>query len=316
MPPLRKLLLWSGAVLGVAVVAGAVVLETRYRVVRKAERVDRAVLLGGASVRGVVDPKKVQPILAEIAAEELGRAVPEWAVDWFMPYEAGAVAQLNFDAHVVELDLYLNAPRLDPELARRGRRLNLRQRLSGIDWADEGVAATEPGLLRLRGTIAMEPDAEDAFWYTWNQSFRPPPLALENGHFVEVVLDNRRGAAYLAFASLLAAFDIELDAKYQDISLSSLQFVEAVRLTIDPTPSGALGIRMTMAIAPDAIDRLGVVNMKVGIEDAFAELGARLDRQGLTLRGAGEWTDTGIVYEYRLDDAKKAIRLGMRGDLF
>lgn len=316
MKDLRRILFWVAGGFLIAVVAIGGYLESRYRVIRTAPRVDRAVLVGDSSVQGFIDPSVVQPMIKAALQEELGRGVPDWLLDWVMPYEAGGTATLNFDAHRVELDLYLNTPRLDPELARRGQDLDLRNRLAAITWNTDGITGAEPGLLRLEGTMRMEPEAEDAYWYTWNQSVTPPRIALEGGHFVEVLLDNRRGAAYLVFASLIDAFDVDLDAKYQDISLSSLQFVETVHLTIDPTPTGALGVRIRFAIVPEAIDRLGVVNMKVAIEDAMKELMQQLAQKGVEMTGAAEWDESGIVYEYVVKDATEAIRLGMRGELF
>jgi hypothetical protein len=125
-----------------------------------------------------------------------------------------------------------------------------------------------------------------------------------------MVMDNRRGHAFLVVASMLEAFDIHLDAEKTDISLSSLQFVREARLTADLTRSDSLRIRFVLEILPDDIEKLGVVNLKVGIDELFEEIGTRWRRDhGLRLEGESAWDGTRIVYEYRLSSARKAFHL-------
>lgn len=290
--------------------------QWRFGALLSAPKVDRNVFIGDAGVYGVVDPETVQPLIAEFAAEKLGQSPPAWVVQRFLPYSGGAAARLDFDTQQVDLALYLNPRRLLPEIERRTRGADLARIAPEITWHNPAVARPTPGVLSLLGSVPMEPEAEDAFWYTWNQSFRPPPLSLEGDHFIEILMDNRKGQAYLVAASLLLAYDIDLDAQEQDISLSSLQFVEVARTTVDFHPPDRFSMRLVLDIQPDAVERLGVINLKVAIEDGFEEWGHRWRKHGIEFTGESRWRDTAIVYDYDLKPALKFLELAIDGQLF
>ena len=104
----------------------------------------------------------------------------------------------------------------------------------------------------MHGTVPMEPEAHEAAWYLWKQSFKPAPLRLEGGHFIEVVMDNRDGGAYLSVASILHAFDIKPNEAETDISLSSLKFVTQSRMHADILNDGSLTMYLSITIKPEA----------------------------------------------------------------
>ena len=163
----------------------------------------------------------------------------------------------------------------------------------------------------------MESEAKEAAWYLWKQSFKPAPLPFEGRHFIEVAMDNRDGGAYLAIASLLHAYDIKLDESQTDISLSSLKFVIKARMLVDITPADILVMRLTLEIRPDAVNRLGVINLKVGIEEVLVEWGENLSSEhGIPFEVKSAWDGNVIHFNYRIKGAGKVIRLAMDGELF
>ena len=75
-------------------------------------------------------------------------------------------------------------------------------------------------------------------------------------------------------------------------------------------------MRLVLDIVPDAIDRLGVINLKVGVAEAIEELAARWkEDHRLALEGEARWEGTTIVYEYRLKGARKFLGLLRDGRL-
>ena len=105
-------------------------------------------------------------------------------------------------------------------------------------------------------------------------------------------------------ASVMAAFDFELNPNDTDITLSSFQFVIAARMFVDVVEDDVFEIGIDIDIEPAARNRMGVINMKGGIDEAFAELGKRLQRdRGVTVSGGSEWNEFTIEYRYRIDKA-------------
>lgn len=305
----------AAALVALAVITG-IVAEWRYGFVRAAPRADRTTLLDDAGVIAVVNPAPLEPLVAQLAAEELGGRPPQWVVNRLLPYGAGAVARLDLDQRRVNLDAYVNPRRLVPILRRRIGNLDFERLAPEIRWANPPLVQPEPGVLSTEGWVPTDPEAEEAYWYTWNQSLTPPPLQIEGGHVAELLMDNRNGQAYVVAASLLRAYDIDLDSQQHDISLSSLQFVEIARMTLDFAPPDVFLLNLDLDIRPDATERLGVINLKVAIEDGFNNLGERWKRQGIDFSGETRWDGTTIVYRYRLEPALKATQLALRGELF
>ncbi len=311
----RRAALYVCATIGIAALLAAAIVELRYGILRTGPRVSRTPATAGAGVIAVVDPEK----LASLAGDEIrgaaGWPVPEWLVRRMLPHEGGVAAVVNFDQQRADLRVYVNPKALAPLGKRLGNTLRFSDAFPRIRWK-KGAEQPARGLLVKEGVVAFAPDAEEAFWYTWNQTIQPAPPALEGGHLLEAVFDNRQGHAFLIVASILEAYDIDLGAQEADISLSSLQFVREARLIADLAPSDSIRIRFVLDILPEHIEKLGVVNLKVGLDDVFKEYAERWRRDhGLKLEGQSAWDGTTIVYDYRLSSAKRAFHLLVRGEL-
>lgn len=288
--------------------------DVRYGVLLPTLRATPEISADQAAVQVAVDPSEIAPLLPDVLAPVAGRW-PGWILRRFTPYGAGGVAQVDFSTQTIALTGYLNSRRLAPFIAREAGAVDLQQKARRIRWNGPAYEA-RPGLLIADGTIRLDPDAEESFGYMWDQGMALPPLTFEGGHFVEAVFDNRRGHAYLAFASFVQAYDIDLAENQHEIELASLQFVREARFTMDFLPPDAFDLRFVLDIAPDAIDRLGVVNLKVGIEDAFANLAGEWDQKfGIALSGEGRWEGNTIVYEYELESAREWLGLIRDGEL-
>ena len=317
MKKFRRALRIGGLTVLLLLFVTAMFIEWRYGLFRTAPRIDRSTLVSGPGIVVIFDPAKASTQIAELVRERAGFAVPLWAIERALPYEAAIMAGPDHDRSEIDLTCFINPRRLGPALVRELNAASIETRVPEIRWSSEGVSRASPGVVTLEGTVPMEPEAQEAAYYLWNQSFKPTPLEPAGGHLLEVIADNRDGGAYLAVASLLHAYDINLDEKETDISLSSLKFVLKGHLTADIVSADALVVRFTIDVRPDAIDRLGVINLKVGIDELFNEWGARLARDhGITLAGGSRWNDTVMEFTYRLNHPVDVIRLAFKGELF
>lgn len=289
--------------------------EWRYGFLRTGPRVDRSIVAVGSGVIAVVDPVELEPLARDEIRASMPWRVPDWVLRRMLPHDGGVAAALNLEQQRVDLRVYVNPKSLAPVARRLGGTLKFSTPFPRIRWK-KGAEEPLPGLLVKEGVVPFAPEAEDAFWYTWNQTIEPAPLVLEGGHLFEAIFDNRQGHAFLIVASLLETYDIELGAEETDISLSSLQFVHAARLSVDLAPGDSLRIRFTLEIMPEHIEKLGVVNLKVGLDDVFAEYSERWKQDhGLRLEGHSAWDGTRVVYDYRLSSAREAFHLLVLGEL-
>ncbi len=312
--PLRRYAAYVAAGVVTLLLLVVVIAEWRYGLIIPTLRAAPPYAPETAGAFVVVDPSRIAALVPDLIEPVAGR-LPRWLTNRMLPYSAGGAAMLDMEGRRVALVSYLNARRLAPFIARKAAHTDLRRTAPEINW---GGAPYEdrPGLLIADGSIPYDPDAEESFGYMWSQSLTPKPLEAEGGHFVEAVLDNRLGHGYLIIASFLKAYNIDLSENEHEISIGSLQFVREARFTADFAPPDALHFRLVFDIEPDAIDRMGVVNLKVGIEETVADIAARWRANyDLELTGEARWESNTIVYEYTLISARKFLGLVRDGKL-
>ncbi len=317
MKRFRRELRIAAALVAVALLAGTIYVEIRYALIRTSPRVDLAELAGEPSIIVVIDPASVIDQITPLISERAGFPVPDWIVRRALPYEVTIVTSSDYDDEEVDITLFLNPRHFGPAIKREVNAAGLQPIVPEIQWAPEGLVERGPGALSVSGAVPMEPEAQEAAWYLWNQSFKPAPIPFQGTHFIEIAMYNMDGGAYLAIASLLQAFDITLDKSQTDISLSSLKFVTKAHMSVDVTPTDMLRCRLAIEVRPDAVNRLGVINLKVGIDGLLTQWGEGLsDGDGIALEGKSEWKDNVMVFNYRLKGAGKALQLALNGELF
>lgn len=317
MKRFRRELRIAAAVAAIALLAGTIYVEVRYALIRTSPRVDLAELAGEPSIIVVIDPASVIDQITPLISERAGFPVPAWVVRRALPHEVTVVTSSDYDDEEVDITLFINPRHFGPAIKREVNAAGLQPHVPEIQWAPEGLVERGPGALSVSGTVPMEPEAQEAAWYLWNQSFKPAPIPFQGTHFIEIHMYNIDGGAYLAVASILRAFDISLDKSQTDISLSSLKFVTNARMYIDVTPTDLLLCRLAIEVRPDAVNRLGVINLKVGIDELLTEWGDTLSNEhGIALDGKSEWKDNVMLFNYRLKGAGKALQLALDGELF
>lgn len=327
MRRIRNILFGIALLLVLLVLVGLVYVDFRYEALRAAPRIDLATITTDrSSVRVAIDVFRATELLHASIEEQAGRAVPKWLVAKMLPYEATFMLVLEERAGRINIHGLLNTQRLAPVILEQVNRSGFLENEKALAWGPAALQHEKRGALSLAGTVPLVENPLEAAEFGWVEPNRLTTLPLERGHLVEAVIDNRDGGAYMAIASLLAAYGVEPDESIQEISVSSFQFVRSIRLTADnermlkKNDFGAtegLRIRMVVEIVPEARDRLGALNLKAALGKAFERQGEDFDRRhGLSFTGSNDWNDNVIEYEYRLEDLPKAVSLALHGNLF
>lgn len=234
---------------------------------------------------------------------------PEFLVRAMLPRGATLWMAPNFDRGMVEVETLLHERRGGRLMARIINRQGAYAEIEPVAFDADGVQAPRRGAITLDGWFPLEKNAGDALYDRFMADPAPDLPGMDGSHLLELRADNRNGAAYVVFASLLQAFEIKLGEREEKISLTSFRFVEQVVITADVVLGDSIGIVCEMNIEPGQKNKLAVTNLKAGLDELFERMGDQLQRDhGLTLTGQSEWRGDTMVFTYRLDDVPALLQ--------
>jgi len=273
-----------------------------------APRADVAEHVFLAPLSVIILPENAKDLDLELIQEELPFPIPRWLIKPFRPTSVSLAARIDSDDAVI-LDGLLAAPKgssIIHDLAATSSALDA---FDEIEWPTEPIRRLENGHITLDGHVPLDEIAKSDVDQLWNQTLAPSSLGMNQKHFIEGFMDNRIGEGYLAGASLLNALGIDLSEQNQNITISSFQFVRTMRFTFDIASDNALEIRIEMELQPERQNRLGAVNLKGGLSEAFSEWGTSLEEtHGVKLTGKRSDMSNISRYNYRVSDARPVLR--------
>jgi hypothetical protein len=265
----------------------------------------------GSPLTVVILPELGKDIELEILQEQFPIPAPRWFIKLFRPTSLTVKTEIAEKGDVVELEGLYAAPKASWLVHRFAKNSSVLNQVEGIQWNPEPFQReSEPkGSITVHGKVPIDELAKSDVDQLWNDTLLPTPMTIENNHFVEGLMDNRIGEGYLVGASLLNAMGIDLSEKNQNITISSFQFVRTIRFSLDIATDNALEIHIEMKLEPDKQNRIGAVNLKTGLSEAFSEWGKTLKQDHeITLTGKREDTDHISVYRYRVSDARPILK--------
>lgn len=302
------------------VVAGVFIgiAENRYGFLRASPRVSHESII---SVRpGVwlrLEPAKAKKIVISLLKDMAGQDMPDGMLDRFLPYAVSGLLAADHDKGEIYIHLLINEQRLGPVIEEQFNLADITGKTPEIHWSSEGLVRERRGVLTLEGTVPMEPDAQNAAWFSWDHAVQTAPLALEGGHLLEAVLDNRDGGAYVCIASLVFAYDFEMGEEEENLMMTTIENALSVRVFVDLVPDGALLLHLAIEVLPEVRHRLSVANMKGALSSNFANVIDLLEQNhGLSITGTVDWNENVLEYDYRFEEGTKVLRLAIKGDLF
>lgn len=297
---------------------GLFVADGRYEFLRDAPRTQHEDILNlDPSIRLLIDPEKLVTVARGIVEEQLQREVPDWLLSRIVPYQISTIMNANHDDGTIRVRLFINERRLGPLIAKQFNATSILEGFPEFEWDPEGLVPYQRGALTLKGTVPMDMQAQEDAWYTWTQGTSLQPLPPDGTHLFEVLGDNREGAAYVVAASLMKAYDYNLDEREQDVSFTSFQFVRSMHLTGDVVGTNALKMRLSMDVINEFKDRIAVVNLVAFLTRLLTTLGDNFEEyHDIEFSGDRHWEDNVVIFEYTLNDLSQTLGLLARGELF
>lgn len=284
------------------------VAEFHFNALRSAPQVDRKTLSKKSNLTIIVQPDKAPGFIHSLAEELAGRSIPAWLLPFATPHEAGVFFSENMENDTVEILAYTSLKRFSKPAESMSQSRALDSFVKQISWTPNQLVSPERGVLVASGAIDSDIEALDQIYLQWGEEGVLVPRSISGQHLWELLFDNRAGKAYLSMASLMTAFDVKLKSEHMDILLSSIQFVTTMRAYADVTEDDVLHIAIDIDIVPTARNRIGVVNLKGGIDEGFAELGKALKkRHNILVEGSSGWVDTTMQFRYTIDQATPFI---------
>ncbi|MCP4641941.1 MAG: hypothetical protein GY851_15980 [bacterium] len=262
-----------------------------------ARRVPVAEFLTDQSVAAVsVDTQN--PVWLRVMDDQLADAgALGWLMGVAMPHEYGAIVDVNAAEATSQTTMVISTRRFGPLLKRM---------LIDEDPLSSGVSEGKDGAILLKTNEAITPETLALAGERWAQA-APDELKFEGGHFLEAVVGNSSGQAFLGLEGLLLALSTKEDTdefEKQQIfdadQLSGLFYrVRSGRVTGDFTEEGDLTLSL-LAECPDAVAAETIHFALLTVRDALFR---QAIEQGLVIEGEpvvdgstvkGDFTVTGI----------------------
>lgn len=295
---------------GFAALIGLAAFEWFTGLLRTAPQLDLAALADiHPAVRIQINTAPIESDLVEHVRTRGGSFAPEFAIRSILPHGLTVWLAPNYTRNMIELRTLVHERRGGPLVARVLNARGAHAAIEAFAFDVNGFQAPRRGAVTLNGWFPLEQSAGTDLAEEFAANPAPPLPPMDGSHVFELHADNRNGAAYLIFASILHAFDIELSETEEKISLTSFKFVDAIALTVDLVFGDSIGIVCEMDIEPGQKDKLAVANLKAGLDELFERLGGDWNRKyGLTLTGQSEWHGDTLVFTYRVDDVPALLK--------
>jgi hypothetical protein len=227
----------------------------------------------------------VQPEYAgEHLSGLLGEAAQSPWLGYVMPHEIALLLSPDIRASRTGLTVFINSKRFGPVLAEAANEMDIAGQYPSIEWDLEGMRFTGPGTLVMEGGMPMDVGAADAIQTLWRDRSVGAPLAIDGGHFLELVLDNRDGGGYGVLASALR--NNESAEMLSDPALGQfLSNMDLLRLHGDLASADTMDLNLRLAFRPET-DEDTLSGMRLVLPFGFETFKAQLEQEyGLDLEG-------------------------------
>ena len=280
------------------ILAGAgLVADANYGAVRSSPRISHETLAKPQTrALVVIDTPKTKDFIKQQLLKDV--PVPGWVLPLALPHEAALIVDVDYEMNGMDLTLFVNDKRLGPVI---------RDKMNGVQLpAPLNQWFTSPAKLEARGKIIRKGGAtlnhmllarvEDQ----WADAAVSDRLRVQGGHMLEVVLDNRDGAAIAILGSIAAAQGLPLD----EMTLGRLGMVRdlaSLRLQADLLPDDSAKLHLELACRPGA-DPMMVQILGSAVEFGYGFAVSQAQLVGVKVSGGSEVKGTVIQGEYTLSN--------------
>lgn len=295
------------AIIGVIAIAILVIIDQKYEVIFPARQTPHSDIMPSETrALAVVDLAPIVPQLLQlIATQQPDTEVPEWVVRQMLPYQVALFAEPDRDVSRLNIQVYCNARRAGPILVDLINRANLDPEFPMINWDSAGLQSHRKGVLLKSGSVDVPAELQDLVYNIWAGSLSLPPLDIQGGNALEVVLDNRDGGAYEVVAAFAVAMGADLKELIKESVTTHIPKFTSARLQADWRPDNVGTIHLELQCVKG--EREGVEFM-VGLAIQFIadRLKYELDQNyGCALEGDFIWEDDTLVADYTISDVAR-----------
>ena len=219
--------------------------------------------------------------LLETLPEE--RRPSGWVVRRILPQEVAVLMAPDRQGGVIHVTGFVNEQRLGPVIRDAVNSANLSKSVPVVQWAREGMLFEKRGMLTLHGEVPIDARTLELTENTWTQPAPDEPLALEGGHAIEAVLDNRDGGAFAILSALellKGADDINNPAFFVLMTTN----IASIRLSGDFTAPNELAVTLKLQCRPDVEEDVPS-SLKFVLDMGVNQGKGALEQQGATFQG-------------------------------
>ena len=266
-------------------------------------------------IRLVAAPLLVAPFVEQYLPENMeiptGPFSLQSVLDRVLPREVAALIKTDMNTRKAQLTLFANEQRLGPYLEKVLNDSAFLAKIKQISWTSNGFELPERGSLSARGTLTVPETVESELFERWPTRVRETPAAVQGGHLLELVIDNRNGDILALAAAGVSASgqDWATFRKSQEaeMAMGVIQAIEVARITadlVDPD-SAAFDLR----IEADEKGGPGLQFLLSGLAIPFATDYLK-NEMGLALTGDLKWNaaEKAITGRYTLSGLKAVLR--------
>lgn len=278
----------------VGLLVAAVIVDSKYGAVMTSPEVSHETLVTPETkVRIVLKPELAKDLI--IAEVRKTYDVPEMALGMALPYEIAALLSVDSENSELETTLFINEKRFGPEIARQVNAAALLSRLTQVQWAEEGTKYEKAGVISANGTTPLHSEIYDLIWEVWGKPQSMPALAIQDGHLIEIMVDNRDGGASAILGTIIALSGGNWQALKKESSIESMLSVSNIHIYADLVGNDTLKFHVRVKCNEAPFSLRALIPFILNSEEDRA-LKWRLSTQyGLTMTGEGEWKDS--IYE-------------------
>lgn len=287
------------------VVAGAaLVADVNYRAVRPSPRISHETIAKPQTrALAVIDVPKTRGFIKQQLLKDV--PLPGWVLPLALPHEAALIVDVDNAMSGMDLTLFVNDKRLGPVI---------RDKINGVQLpAPLNQWFTLPATLEARGKIIRKGGASLNHMLLarvndqWADAVVSDRLRTKGGHMLEVVLDNRDGAAIAILGSIAAEQGVPLD----EMTLGRLGMVRdlaSLRLQADLLSNDTAKLHLELACRPGA-EPMMVQILGAAVEYGYGFAVSQAQLVGVKVSGGSQVKGTVIQGEYTISNLGRLLAM-------
>ncbi len=266
----------------------------------------------GTRLRAVIEPGKLQAFVLNHLPPELAERLPSWLpmsadelIANVLPHEVALLSGSSFREGKLNFTVFVNERRGGRVLEDQINAMRLPPALSIIEYEAPLATLRERGMLVAQARLPIPEGFEERLLEQYRHEPEGAPLAIQGGHLIEILFDNRNGEAMTLAICIADAIGEDWETALDTfpktipgrIALETLPEINYARIWGDLIDDNTMGIRLEVNATENAQVALGM-----GSSLGLPELKKLIKKQGMALEGSAKWDDdaSGLIGDFTL----------------